>query len=425
MKYPLYGCDGKPASGRLMYPVGDLPRHIDSEMGCVVTEGEPVGVCGLPVIQARVLFRVPIEELDPEPGVVDEEDPGCRHPGIGTEKDLPYLPVSASEFGDHHLDFPSEGFPLDNRAEKDRLLSIELDRLPDEHVITEIMYVDGSVKFLGTPGATQPRTGVEILQHRVITQPADDIESKSDGSRDEVMTREQAVPYKDVRDAEQLLPVFRYRPETLRCLVVAVLLHMLKIERSAASRGERKRLHREKEPRVADSGADLCETEDLKATFHRTRASRPVPVEARGLRAGFAQEAMVKGDRTSMSVTFKEHAAVEGAPVELTFEVLPEAALVGVSVPGHRQEIHPSVYCQYQNHCLDEETFKIFSYFCIPVECGNNNRTYLVKWLELIHHSLICTYKVTKNSSLDQIFQAFILLKFKEIYMFFNIIFPS
>ena len=30
---------------------------------------------------------------------------------------------------------------------------------------------------------------------------------------------------------------------------------MLKIERSAAPRGERKRLHREKEPRVADSGA--------------------------------------------------------------------------------------------------------------------------------------------------------------------------
>ena len=44
MKYSLYGCDGKPASGRLMYPVGDLPRHMDSGKGCVVTEREPIGL---------------------------------------------------------------------------------------------------------------------------------------------------------------------------------------------------------------------------------------------------------------------------------------------------------------------------------------------------------------------------------------------
>ena len=106
---------------------------------------------------------------------------------------------------------------------------------------------------------------------------------------------------------------------------------------------------------------------------------------------------MVKGDRIPMSVTLKEHDAAEGAPVELPLEVLPEAALAGVSVPGHRQEFPPSVYCQYQNHCLDEETFKIFSYFCTPVECGSNNRSYLVKWLDFIHNSLICTYKVTKK----------------------------
>lgn len=52
IKYSLYGCDGKPASGRLVYPVGDLPRHIDSGKGCVVTEGESVGVRGLPMLKA-------------------------------------------------------------------------------------------------------------------------------------------------------------------------------------------------------------------------------------------------------------------------------------------------------------------------------------------------------------------------------------
>ena len=30
------------------------------------------------MLKAGILFRVPIEELDPEPRVVDEEDPGCR-----------------------------------------------------------------------------------------------------------------------------------------------------------------------------------------------------------------------------------------------------------------------------------------------------------------------------------------------------------
>lgn len=68
---------------------------------------------------------------------------------------------------------------------------------------------------------------------------------------------------------------------------------------------------------------------------------------------------------------------------------MPEAALAGVSVPSHRQEIHPSVYCQDQNHCLGEETFKIFSYLSSPIERGGDNRPYLVKWLNFIHNPLI------------------------------------
>ena len=149
------------------------------------------------------------------------------------------------------------------------------------------MDVDGPVKFLRTATSALSWTGVEILQNSVIAQPAYAVEPETCRSCDEVITNEQAVPYKDVRDTEQWIPVFEYRPETLRYLIVAVLLHMLRIERTAASRGERKRLHREKEPYVADSVADLGETDGLKASFHRTRASRPVLVEVGGLRSGF------------------------------------------------------------------------------------------------------------------------------------------
>ena len=129
---------------------------------------------------------------------------------------------------------------------------------------------------------------------------------------------------------------------------------------------------------------------------------------------------MVKGYGDPVDVVGKEHVAVEGAPVELLFEILPEAALTGTSMLSHRQEFQSSVYCQYQNHCLDEETFKIFSYFSSPVERGCDNRPYLVKWLKFIHNSLICNYKVTKNLALDQILLTLILLEINNMDMFYS-----
>ena len=68
-----------------------------------------------------------------------------------------------------------------------------------------------------------------------------------------------------------------------------------------------------------------------------------------------------------------------------------------------------------QNYCLGEEAFEIFSYLCSAIECGCNNRTYLVKWLDYIHNLLIWNYKVTKNLALDQILTTLILLKINKI----------
>lgn len=87
----------------------------------------------------------------------------------------------------------------------------------------------------------------------------------------------------------------------------------------------------------------------------------------------------------------------KGAPVELPFEVLSEATFTGISMSRQRQEIHPSVYCQYQNHGINEETFKIVSYICSPIERRLNNQTYLIKWLIFIHNLFIFNYKVTKK----------------------------
>ena len=264
--------------------------------------------------------------------------------------------------------------------------------------------------------------GVYVLQHGIVTQSAHDIESELDRTRDKVVTREQAVPDKNVRDSEKLFLMVGYRSEALRCLIVAILLHVFKKTRCAALCGERHCLYREKESRISDTGGHLCETKNLKPPFCRSRTSRPIPSKPGSLLPGFAEKAVVKRYGDSLAAVCKKHAAVEGAPVELLFEVLSEAALAGISMPCHRKEIQFSVYCQYQNHCLDEETFKTFSYFCSPVERGCDNRLYLVKWLNFIHNSLISNSKVTKNLALDQILLALILLKIKDMNMFYSII---
>lgn len=421
MKYSLDGSDGKSASGRLVYPVRHFPGHIYSGKGCVVAEGESVCIGGLPVLKSGILLCVAIDELNLESGMIKEKDFGRRHLKICAEKNLPDCLVPAFEFRNHDLDITFKGLAFDNGTEKDSLFAVNADSILDEHAVPETTDVDSSVKLFGTSAASFLRTGVEILQYRVITQPAHDMESESDGTCDKIITRKQAVPYKNVGDIEQLLLVFEYCSEALCRLIIAVLLHVFKIVRCAAFRGERYCLYCVKESRIADTGGHLGETENLKPSFCHARTSRPVSAKTWSLLPGFAEKAVVKGYGGSVPVVIKEHPAVEGAPVELLFEVLPETTLAGISMPCHRQEIQSSVYCQDQNHCLDEETFKIFSYFSSPIERGCDNRPYLVKWLDFIHNSLIFTYKVTKNLALDQILLALILLKINSMNMFYSI----
>ena len=76
-----------------------------------------------------------------------------------------------------------------------------------------------------------------------------------------------------------------------------------------------------------------------------------------------------------------------------------------------------------QNHCLDEETFEIFSYLSGPIERGSYNRSYLVKWLNFIHNLLISSFKVTKNLALGQILLPLILLKINKMSMFYSMYF--
>ena len=335
---------------------------------------------------------------------------------------LPYLPAPASELCDHHFYFSPEGLPPDGCAEEDRLLSVDVGPLPDENVLTR-MYVYGPVKFLWASASWLPETGIEILQHRAIPQSAYDTESEFFRSRDKIIACKQAVTHENVGDGKEPFPVVEYGSEALCGLLVALVLHMFQIEWSAFSRREGKCLYREEEPCVAHPSGNLCRAQDLDAPLYHTGTPRPIAANTWGLTARLAQEAVVKCNGCPVARPFEEHVAVEGAPVEFLLEILPEATLTGVSMPGHRQEIHSSVYRQYQNHCLDEETFKIFSYLRGPIERRCDNRPYLVKWLNFIHNLLISSFKVIQNLALDQIFQALILLKINKVNMFYNILF--
>ena len=70
---------------------------------------------------------------------------------------------------------------------------------------------------------------------------------------------------------------------------------------------------------AATSGTGLNKTEDLDTMLQRTRASRTITAGPGGF------------------------------------------------VPGHQQKMHPSVFCHYQNHCLNEELFKNFFYFALQL----------------------------------------------------------
>lgn len=178
MKNSLDGCDGKSASRSLVYSFSCLSGDIYSRQGCVVTEREPVGVSGLPMLKSGILFCVPVEELDLESGVVDEKDISCRRIGIRTEKNLPHDPVSAPEFHDHDPDLASEGLAFDYGGVKGNLFAIDVDGLPVEHIIPEIVDVDNPVKLLRTAASGLPRAGIEVLQYRVITESAYHVESE-------------------------------------------------------------------------------------------------------------------------------------------------------------------------------------------------------------------------------------------------------
>lgn len=421
MKDFLDGRDGEFASSLLLYLVCHLSCDIDCGERGIVSERQPVGIGGLPILKPCVLFGIAEEKLNLETRVVDEEYLGCVHCQVCAKHNLPEHLGTAPEFCHYYLDFALERLTLDNCAEDGHILPIHRHGLFYKHILSERVYVHLSVQLLLPSTTCVLRSGVEILQHRIIPKTAHHLETEDGCPLDKIVTCKQAVTDENPGDFEKLPAIVKYGSETFCRLVVAFVFHVLKIEWSPSPCCLIKCLGCEKESRITHSGSDLGKAEYLESALGRACTARPIIPYARCLLAGLLHIAMAKGYGCSAGINVHAQSRVECKPVELLLEVLPEAALAGFAVAGHRQEIEFPIYGQYQKHCLDEEYLKTFSYFCSLIECGDNNRTYLVKRLGFIHNSLIFTFKVTKNLPLDQIFQLLILLNFKELNMFYSI----
>ena len=420
MEYLLYRCDGEFASGLLLYLICDFPGYIHRCKGGVVAKCEPVGVGRLPMFEPGILLGVAEEKLYLEAGVIDKKDISCTHVCVGAEHDFSQYLSAAIEFSHHDLDFSLERLAFDYGTVDYVRHAIHSHRLTHEHILPEIVDVDHPVKLLLAAAAAFLLTGVEILQDGIVTQPAHDIKTERNCPRHKVITCKKAVPHKYPGDFLELIPLLENSPEAFGGLIVALILHMLQIEWRTATGGQRKSLLRKEESGVILAGHNLSETQYLHTTLGRASAPRPVVAQTRSILSGLAQIAVVERYCAQL-FCLKGQRGVETAPVEILFEVLSEATLTGLAMACKRQEIYPSICCQYQTHCLDDETFETFSYLRIHIERRGDDRTYLVKRLKYIHNSLIYNYKVTNFWPLGQIFQALILLKFKELNMFYSI----
>lgn len=337
MKDLLYRCDGEPAPGLLLYLVCHFSCYIDCGEGGIVSERQPVCVCGLPALEPGVLLRVAEQELNLKAGVIDQEHFGHFHRQVCAEYNLPVSFVSALELDHNDLDPALEGLALDNGAEYGHDLAIHRHALSCKHTLAQRGYVRLPVNlllpviFLGSV--------VEILQHRIIPATAHHIETKAGRPLDKAVACEEAVAYKNPGDSKKLLAMVKYGSEALCRLVVAFVLHMLKIERSPSPCLLIKCLGCEKESCIAHPGCDLGKAEYLKTALGRACTARPAMPYAWCLLAGHLHIAMVMGYGCSAGRNGHAQDRVECGPVELLLEVLPEAALAGFAGESQRQEI--------------------------------------------------------------------------------------
>lgn len=114
------------------------------------------------------------------------------------------------------------------------------------------------------------------------------------------------------------------------------------------------------EKRETVGGINESHAEDLQTPLRVIGRPGPEVAQPRGLLSRLGDVARVDSYRPEVSFGTGCQAGVERHPVELSLEVLAEAALARLAEPGHLAEVDASGYEKITNHGLDEELFERF-----------------------------------------------------------------
>ena len=305
---------------------------VDGGKGGVEGEVKPFLVPCLAVPKSGKLVPVAVAELDLEAGAVDVEHVDALHRRVGGEIQ-PVRPVL--EDVDDQPDVP-----LQRLAAGDQLIGLlALDAdfhlgHPAQIKVVEVDFpvIDPSPAALAGRGAF-----VEVVEHRVVAQPADQLEAYAQQGVDERPDREGRVGHQRVGDLEQPVPVpVEHRDVPL------VQRHLQGLELAAVEGLDCPQHHA-----VLDVGINQADAQDLQPVLDGRGTARPEAPHMGSLPARLGNVARVDGDgQTAAAIleTVRCQVHVILQPVELPPEGLAVALLAAPSVAPELQEIDLSGY---------------------------------------------------------------------------------
>ena len=272
--------------------------------------------------QTGELFSIAVEELDSEAQAVNPVDVLAREGQVGGEVNLAHLGLL-------------------------------------EHVLSRVLDVNVAVELFGLSTSFHPRAVVEVSKPDIVEEAAHEVEGETLQPDDEGPFGEVGVGHDKVGQSTEPVGHRGEGPQVEADERVGVV-HVDEVVWGPSFPFAHEGLDRSEEKRETVGGINESHAEDLKAPLRVIGRPGPEVAQPRGLLSRLGDVARVDGYRPEVSFGTGCQAGVERHPVELSLEVLAEAALARLAEPGHLAEVDASGYGKITNHGLDEEMFERF-----------------------------------------------------------------
>ena len=271
----------------------------------------------LAVSEAGELVRVTETELNLEPGVVDVEHVDSPHRGVGREVE-PVRSVSQNVY--HQLDIAAQGLA------------------PGHELVCLLALATGlNLTHAAQVKIVEVNPLVDVVQHRVVAEAADQVEADSHQLVDKRLDRERGVGHDTVGHQLELVSILPQNG-----YVPLVECHLLGFELTAVGR-----LHGTKHHAVLQVGVNQADAQYLQPMLDSRGTARPKTTHMRSLFARLGHIARVDGDGQTAAAVLEAvggEVHVELQPVELPLERLSVALLATLAVASELQEIDYSGY---------------------------------------------------------------------------------